>query len=259
MEYKKIITIDSLFRENCETTKSSDFRVHLKDNIINVISMKLHDIVIPYSWYRISKEQGNNILIIEESSLPDIISYSLPDGNYSSLTEISSALTGTPNFANNYTLTQTPHTKHICIEGANNFQIKLSAPGDDTRSLAWLLGFREKMDPLPKHIGEGILLIGEDIRYRYFYLVVDDYKSIDNFNVESMNRKKFVNGFILARLIIQIQDNTLSDISFSEYIRIYDGPCDINKLDIKLIDEWGYVVNLNEMDMSLSLELTIKL
>jgi len=222
--------------------------------------MKLHDIVIPYSWYRISKEQGNNALIIENTVGTNIISYTLPDGNYSSLTEIASALGSGAFLVDGYSVTLVPHTKHICIEEANNFQIKLSAPGDDTRSLAWLLGFREKMDfETTKHIGEGILLIGEDIRYRYFYLVVDDYKSVDNFNVESMNRKKFVNGFILARLIIQIQDNTLSHIRFGEYTRIYDGPCDINKLDIKLIDEWGYVVNLNEMDMSLSLELTIKL
>ena len=260
MEYKKIITIDSLFRENRDTSKSGDFRVHLRDNIINVISMKLHDIVLPYSWYRISKEQGNNTLIINNG--PTDTTYILPDGNYDSFSDITSALISGP-FP--YTLTQEPHTKKVCIKNnplpGTKFIVKLSAHvgDDDTRGLAWLLGFRKKTECKTEHTGEGILLIGEDMRCRYFYLVVDDDKSIDNFNAESMNRKKFVNGFILARLIIQIQDNTLSHVRFEKHTRIYDGPCDINKLDIKLIDEWGYIVNLNDMELSLSLELTIKL
>lgn len=280
MEYKKIITIDSLFRENIAVTKSSDFRVHLRDNLINVISMKLHDIIIPYSWYRISAEQGNNSIFIASSGV--CCEYSLPDGNYNSIEHICNHLfSGVgPTCSGNYCLRQDSLTKKVTIRsgcvcgGSGNgdilqvgsgdgptLQVRLTCDGTDpTRTLGWLLGFREDITALcPHHTGGGVLLIGSDIRCRYFYLVIDDYKSIDNFNAESMNRVKFINGFILARLIIQIQDNTLSHVRFEQYTRIYDAPCDINKLDIKLIDEWGYIVNLNGMEMSLSLELTIKL
>jgi len=255
MEYKKIITIDSLFRENSDTTTSSDFRVHLRDNVINVVSMKLHDIILPHSWYRFSKEQNNTSLIIKGSGA-DIL-FTLPDGNYQTLADIQIALTP----SSGITLSQNPNTKKITVTTTlTDFSIKLSNYGcDDTRGLAWLLGFRKDTGPGSGHEAEGLLLIDECIRYRYFYLIVDDNKSIDNFNAEPMLRKKFINGFILARLIIQIQEEILTNVSYDKYTRIYDGPCDINKLDIKLVDEWGYIVNLNEMDLSLSLELTVKL
>lgn len=264
MEYKKVITIDSLFREDREITKSSDFRVYLKNPIINVTKMKLFDITIPYSWYRISKEQCNNTLIIVDGS--GTIIYTLPDGNYDSIGDICANLS-----LGSYCLRQNPHTKKVTIHsgcscdgsgvGSGTFQVKLASQNcqDPTRSLGWLLGFRDITPVCSKHEAKGVLLIGNDIRLRYFYVVVDDYKDIDNFNAVPMLRKKFINGFILARLIIQIQDNTLSYMKFKEYTRIYDGPCDLNKLHIKLIDEWGYIVDLNDMGMSLSLELTIKL
>ena len=254
MEYKKIITIDSLFRENRNTTTSSDFRVHLRDNVINVVSMKLHDIILPHSWYRFSKEQNNTSLIIKGSG-PDIL-FTLPDGNYQTLANLQTGL------GSGIILSQDSKTKKITVNNytAGTFSIKLSNYGcDDTRGLAWLLGFRKDTAPGSGHEAEGLFLINECIRYRYFYLIVDDNKSIDNFNAEPMLRKKFINGFILARLIIQIQEEILTNVSYDEYTRIYDGPCDINKLDIKLVDEWGYIVNLNEMDLSLSLELTVKL
>lgn len=279
MEYTKIITIDSLFRESFtrNISKSTDFRVHLKDNIINVIAMKLHDITIPYSWYTISPDQGNNILILKKTNCSE--KYILPAGFYNSYKDICNNLQNESgcSFGSRYCLKQNQYTKKVticerntsagsgctdeceCDSNGSGFQIDVIDCPDKTRTLAWLLGFRKTTCCNYTHTGEGLLLIGEDIRHRYFYLVVNDGKSIDNFNALSMDRKKYINDHILARLIITIQNNNVSSISFEEYNRIYDGPCDINTLDIKLLDEWGYVVNLNEMEMSLSLELTIKL
>lgn len=279
MEYKKVITIDSRFREKkIQITMSSDFWVNLKDNIINVISMELHDIIIPYSWYRFSEEQGNNKLVIHPGGgVPNEI-YILDPGNYNTLSDICGNLKTASGiyFSSKYCLHTDQVTKKVTISSeigclcdgfgsgsggaAPTFSIfPTEQPGYEKRTLAWILGFHKKTYPQTKHTGDGILLIGSDIRYRYFYLVVDDYKNIDNFIAEPLDRDKYINDFILARVIIQIQDSINTQVSFEKYTRIYDGPCDINKLHIKLIDEWGYVVNLNEMEMSLSLELSIKL
>ena len=38
-----------------------------------------------------------------------------------------------------------------------------------------------------------------------------------------------------------------------DYVRNYFGPVDIEKLRIQVIDEFGRVINLNNMDLSLSL------
>ena len=279
MEYKKIITIDSAFREEkTHITTSGDFWVPLKDNIINVISMKLHDIIIPFSWYRFSEGQCNNKLVIHHALIPgcgSTTTYILDSGNYNSLADICCNLKTKAgvHFDEKYCLYHDIITKKVTISSENDclcngsgsgtglsFSIKPSEQlGYEKRSLAWILGFHKPAKCVTSHTSEGIFLIGQGVRYRYFYLVVDDYKNIGNFIAEPLDRGKYINDFILARLIIQIQDNISTQFSFEEYTRIYNGPCDINKLHIKLIDEWGDVVDLNNMEFSLSLELSIKL
>ena len=59
---KQIISIDSLFRENYETTLSTNFIFKLPNEFTNVISMKLTSAEIPNTFYLIN--EGTNIFTI---------------------------------------------------------------------------------------------------------------------------------------------------------------------------------------------------
>lgn len=59
---KQIISIDSLFRENYETTSSTDFIFKLPNEFTNVISMKLTSAEIPNTFYLIN--EGMNVFRI---------------------------------------------------------------------------------------------------------------------------------------------------------------------------------------------------
>ena len=87
---KQIISIDSLFRDNYETSSSSNFVFTLPNEIVNVTSMKLTATEIPNTYYLISKKRENNkfkIRIKDNSVVPSVetdFEIELPEGTWGS-------------------------------------------------------------------------------------------------------------------------------------------------------------------------------
>jgi len=118
----------------------------------------------------------------------------------------------------------------------------------------WLLGFRNGIySGNSSYVSEGIVdLIGS----RYLYLMVDDFNnSVLNSFYGAFN-SSVINKNILARITLQqgtfniFAQNNLTSLTTP---RTYFGPVDIQKLHIQLMDEYGRVVNLNNMDFSFCL------
>jgi len=88
--------------------------------------------------------------------------------------------------------------------------------------------------------------------------VVDDYKNNVNNNFYAAFNSSILNKNILAR--ISLQANTFnvlqSNLSLITTPREYFGPVDIQNLTIQLLDEYGRIVDLNNMDFSFCLTLT---
>lgn len=82
----KVISIDSLYRENLYSTNSNSFIIKLNTPLNNVISMKLISLEVPRLWYNISKQLGTNnmkIYLYNMVDYPDNVqTITLPDGNY---------------------------------------------------------------------------------------------------------------------------------------------------------------------------------
>ena len=82
----KILSIDSLYRENFCSTNPNSFIVKLDTPLNNVISMKLISLELPRLWYNISKYLGTNtmkIYLYNMIDYPDNVqTITLPDGNY---------------------------------------------------------------------------------------------------------------------------------------------------------------------------------
>ena len=65
---KRVISIDSQFRDKTIYPYSTDFTFNLSDTLQDVVSLKLYSIQIPYTWYTINNNFGANFLLIKGNS-----------------------------------------------------------------------------------------------------------------------------------------------------------------------------------------------
>lgn len=76
---KRIISIDSQYRDINTSPMPTDFTFDLSEPLRDVVSLKLYSIQIPYTWYTISKSYGSNFMYLKGSN--DGIA-NLPQYNY---------------------------------------------------------------------------------------------------------------------------------------------------------------------------------
>jgi len=65
---KRIISIDSQYRDMVTYPLSTDFTFNLSDTLIDVVSLKLYSVQIPYTWYTINNNFGSNFFNINGNS-----------------------------------------------------------------------------------------------------------------------------------------------------------------------------------------------
>ena len=271
---KKNLNIDSRFRENYYTSQSTNYNLILPMDFNNVLQMQLSAIEIPTSYYVVSKQYGNNFFTVQANDLESHI-VTIPDGNYDATTimnAVNNQLSLLPSpyneiiFAVNLTNGTTGSAKTLVgfsdLTGKTsltlNFQADKHGIEDHSTPLplkfGWLLGFRNGIyvNNL-NYISEGVLNMKGP---NYFFLVVDDYKNNVNNNFFSAFNSSILNKNILARISLQtnlfnvLEQNNLSLVTTP---REYFGPVDIQNLNIQLLDEYGRIVDLNNMDFSFCL------
>jgi hypothetical protein len=272
------LNIDTKFRENYYTTSASNFNFSLPINIDNVLQMQLAAIELPTTYYAISKQYGNNFFSITvDASAATVIN--IPDGNYNQLTimdVINNQLTlagitnvvFTINLTNGTTgsgqtlvgFSDSPSPPHTKLE--LNFQADRFGISDRNTPLplkfGWILGFRNGIyTGNLNYVSEGLV---DTTGPRYIFLVVDDYNNSVNNNFYSAFNSSILNKNILAR--ISLQANTFNileqnNLSLLTTPREYFGPVNINNMNVQLLDEYGRIVDLNNMDFSFCLNLTI--
>lgn len=219
---KRIITnyllIDSKFRENYDTTNSSNFMVNLPTRLSNVVSIQLSSFEIPITFYGISANYGNNLFQIvinyfDENDIETTISKNIivPDGNYNPfifIEAINNLISPRDEDGNlldiddifGYILVKVDLTENysgtgkvtFMTEGAKanlitSFEIKFIKPYNcnDTKfplstRIGYNFGFtKEEYKGEKKYVSEMII---EPSTIRYFYLAIDDYNNNNNNN-----------------------------------------------------------------------------
>ena len=279
---KKIVNIDTRFRENYYTTTSTNFQIDLPGTINQVVFLELAAIEFPASFYTISKVFGNNFFTLEiEGNDPLVVT--IPDGNYDYLslqTYVNTYLTnsGLPysniqiqadieNVTTSLELVGGSQRMMFgSIDGSTSFSINFLTDkyGVEDRAsplplkLGWLLGFREGYyENALTYVSEGLVnLLGP----RYFYLVVDDYNNNVSDGFYSAFNSSILNKNILARISVNGASLYSTNINISQFAgnlvvapRHYFGPVNVSKLKIQLLDEYGRILDLNNMDYSLVL------
>lgn len=278
---RKNLNIDTRFRENYYGTSASNFHLDLPIKFSKVVSLQLSALEFPTTFYSISKVFGNNFFQILVNEIPQIII--VPDGNYS-LQSLALFLNNTmTSFEDSLDpiieLLQYIYFTIDDVDGSGNgkmivaisseyigdpftfsLNFKTDPDGNDDRNtplplkLGWVFGFREGLYiNNTVYVSEGLVDLSGP---RYIYLVVDDFNKNVNDGFYGAFNASLLNKNILARISLQasalnyLSENNLSLITSP---RQYFGPVDIQKLQIQLLDEYGRILDLNNMDYSFCL------
>jgi hypothetical protein len=266
---KKNLNIDSRFRDNYFSSASSNFQVILPMNFDNVLQMQLTAIELPTTYYNVSKQYGNNFFTITVDGQSEVVN--IPDGNYtgdgivnvinSKLGDLS-PIFGEVVFLLNINNTNGSGQMMVGLATGStitSFSIDFQKDrlGHDDRStplplkFGWALGFRNgKYTNNLNYVSEGVVdMTGP----RYLYLVVDDHNNNVNNGFYSAFNSSLLNNNILARISLQSKP---FDVQISNNLNIittpreYFGPVNLQNLNIQLLDEYGRIVDLNNMDFS---------
>lgn len=279
---RKNLNIDTRFRDNYYATISSNFHVDLPIRFTQIVSMQLSAFEFPASFYAISKVFGNNFFVITIQNTNQLIQ--IPSGNYTN-TRLMSYLNNTmQQFASstNPNIALLQYIYFTIDDNANSGSGKMIVSISDqyvgSEPIVFSLNFKtdrngleDRVNPLPLKLGwlfgfrEGLYInnstyVSEGLvdleGPRYLYLVVDDFNNNVNDGFYGAFNSSILNKNILARISLQgtlfnlLSQNNLALIT---YARQYFGPVDIQKLQIQLLDEYGRIIDLNNMDYSFCL------
>jgi len=268
----KYLNIDTRFQNDYSINEYAEFNSALPQTLTNVKSMKVTNVEIPLSFYNFSHKRKNTFLLLESENY-DPINIIIDEGN-PDIVDILSQINSVS--MSNLSLTLTDNNK-IRMSNNGGYKIKiffnvdmidavtqeLREDNNNLKSkLGWQLGFREPFYELNAntHIfSESIPLA---FTFSYFYLSIDDFSQTkpESFIVPSSNH--YINSNTIARISIDPTSYEfgypfMANISGGRLLsdtRTYGGKTDIQRLKIKLLDEFGKTVDLNKMDFSFVLE-----
>lgn len=286
---KKCLTIDTRFRDNFYNSQSSDFTFQLPLKLNKVVSMQMSAIEIPVAFYGISHHYGNSHIWIElEHDVSGTTSqvFQIEDGNYNATDFIAAINTaicpknpnGSPinpnsifshiEFTLNITQTGSGNGKvTIATTSTQISRIKLDFSRDIngnpdnseiSSKIGWNLGFTHRVyDGGITYTSDTIV---EPATIRYIYLAVDDFNNSSNNHFITAFNQSILNPNILAR--ISLRGNYFgilmdTDLSILTEPRKYFGPVDIQRLRIRLYDDFGRILNMNNANYSFCLVFTV--
>ena len=269
---RQFLNIDTRFRENYYNSSSTNYSMTLPIHITDIISMQLISLELPTSYYVISKQFGNNFFYLTVGTTSTIVT--IQDGNYTAtaivsyLNSIMATLGGVfTDVTFNVNLDSNGNGSNQIIISINpqlnlpltlNFQANISGIEDRNTplplKLGWKLGFRNGIyEGNTAYVSEGVVDLSGP---RYLYLAIDDHNNNVNNGFYSAFNSSILNKNILARIPMSSPNFTIfteNNFNVLTYPRVYFGPVNIQNLSIQLLDEYGRVVDLNNMDYSFCL------
>jgi hypothetical protein len=268
---KKVLNIDTRFRDNYENSSSTDFVINLPTAFKKVLSLQVINYQLPYTIYSISKKTGSHSFYVNTSLIE------INDGGYdenSLVQEIKSKLPHNIELEYNSISAKfifTSKNKHIFslnfdyIENPTmNYNIATNIDKNQL-TLGWIMGFRNnRIIKNGKQISikyEGSNSYESEYCYdgglsnKYYLLSVNDYQNNhNNAFVSAFKYQTLTDNNILCKMTNSKEDG-IKTVLYPK--RIYFGPTNINKLHIKIYDEYGRILDVNNGDLSIEIECEI--
>jgi len=281
----KCLNIDTRFRENPTLTQSSDFMIQLPLKLYKVVSMELSSIEFSTEFYTIMTEYGNNFLYMKlnhtELGIMERV-FTIGDGVYSKIDLIDTLNAKLQSGPDSDVFSYMEFVLDMNEEGSGTSKVVLRPFGlhadkiqgveldftvdedkcidnkDPMSKIGWNLGFTKKIykGGVTYH-GEAPMNVNT---LPFVYLGIEDFNNSSNYFI-SVFQKSIMSQDVLARISTQIAVLDRSRLQTSEWTittepRKYFGPVDIQRMRIRLYDEFGRVVQMNNTDYSFCL--TIK-
>ena len=301
--FKKILNINTKFRDNYTITDSTNFIIELPSTIKQVVSMKLLDTQFPETVYTVSDKLGSNVFFLEISG--NYIPIDISNGSYNQdsimhtinnnkhmkdhkivldfdennglMTFISTTnnIFGL-NFSYDkvvefYNLNKSIQNKHLFCPNLPSNIFK------DQLTLGWILGFRgDYIKPINtnpdifcnnlqnnrnninfKYSGETTYTsesLFDNHGSKYFLMSINDFQRNHNSSFISPFKYQTISD---NNIIAKIPTDCCNDSCNNYPERIYFGQVDIAKLDIKIYDEFGRIIDINNADYSFTLRLEL--
>lgn len=273
---KKLINMDTRFTDDYIYPRTgfnqiSNYTFTLPEKVNEVKSISVSSVEIPVSFYNISSSLGNSYFtLINGGGTKKVIQ--MDDGNYTDLSAVYLNIqTKVNSLGIDASFSIAPKTSYTTIKnGATGYEIDFNTDicGNSDKynfrsKLGWLLGYRDPSFSMASY-GTYISPSSANLNsVRYLYLVIDEFSnSFPNSFVSPMS-SHIMNKKILARISIDnkfypygtvINANHRNGFLISD-IRRYQGKVDIQRLNVQLVNEFGFPVNLNGLDFSFVLEI----
>ena len=289
----KAINIDSRFRDNYFNTPSGSFSVTLPTRILNCVQMRIGNLAIPLTFYTFTQKLGNTTFVVTlnetnrfvvnipdgnyntpfrnitgAQTVEDVVNQSLIAAGIDPLTQLCYRIdraTGKSSFA--VPVPSGSGVSTFTIQFNCDSEGNILADDNVQLRLGWILGFRlGTYIGGPSSAGSGAAVVSEGICFtkgpRYVFLAVDEFTNSVNDYFYSAFQSSLLPNNILTRIDIgTLRDGygffQLADgESFTTQVntsRSYFGPITIEKLKLTLYDEYGRVLDLNNMDWSITL------
>jgi hypothetical protein len=256
------LAFNTFFRDEVSVS-STDCFFSLPYPLKNVVSMKLSSLELPETIYLLSNDNYTNQVFIKEhgTNIQGVVV--VPEGCYSSTT-ISSAVESSINTqlgtGTRFSVTVDPaNGKTTITNSVNVFDVNFITHTQHTtynnRNLGWILGYRSATYAgLTTYKSEGVFN-GTPLDYVYF--VLNDYQLSNSTNLIAIFKDSYIEKHIIAKIPYS---NTNFQTLFENSERLisprrsYYGPVDISKMSIRLLDKYGQLVDLHNMDYSFTLE-----
>jgi hypothetical protein len=268
---KQYISIDSKFRPNYFNTKSTNFEINLSNAYSNILSMTLKQVSLPASYYSISKTLGNSTFTVTEGA--DVYNITIPDGNYAPFSSASLIASINDPLPPDIVFAIDTVSGRASFENTTGSSITITFNVDSTFTIdpntplplrcGWQLGFRSASYT----VSDGVTLLSEGICMitgpQYGFLSINDYQMNEYQSYTAMYSSSVLQKNILDRLELSSSTQKIMNGELfcvinpdkTDSPRTYFGPVNINRLKIGLYDEYGRIIDLNNMDWSFVLEL----
>ena len=271
----KNLCFNSCFRHNYYQTTACNYQYTIPSEIKHVVSMRLASIELPNTWSLFSKRTGSSSFIMSVTNGDITTDYliEIPSGNFDS------------DAVSKY-LNQTYFYQSITVDDLSLFQFSVDESTFKTtisfytgtnptnisynlcflddmnhnimNTFGWIMGFRlaNYYNITGAIESEGLFDAAGD---RYIYMAINDYQK----NTNSLNMVCFDNSVMEEDIIGKIPITTgklsifISENNNLVKTRKYNGPVNIRNLHIRLLDKFGDVLDLNNMDFSFTLEFEI--
>ena len=273
----KNLCFNSCFRHDYYKTSACNFQYTIPSEIKHVVSMRLASVELPNTWYLFSTRNKSNYFYLtifnplsEETTTTTI---TVPDGS-PDIDTIATYLNTTYFYNSGNTDDLSLFIFHI---DESTFKTTLSFySGENTTGIVysmcfvddlnanimttfgWIMGFRlaNYLNITEPITSEGMFDAAGD---RYIYVAINDYQKNNN----ALNMVCFDNSIMEEDIIGKIPVTTgklsiiITENNALVKTRKYNGPVNIRNLHIRLLDKFGEVLDLNNMDFSFTLEFEI--